>query len=66
MLKESRYDAANAITQEILEWNRWDGSEEGSWYLVQFTTGNLNLVDYASAGRADPEKDLFKTYIRGI
>ena len=66
MRKESRYDPGSAVVRsDISAWNCWDADKEGSWYLVQFACGDLNLVDYASAGRADPEKDLFKTYIRG-
>ena len=65
-LKESRYDPDSAMIQsDTSVWNCWDADKAGSWYLVQFTCGSLNLVDYASAGRADTEKDLFKTYIRG-
>ena len=65
-LKESRYDPDSAMIQsDTSVWNCWDADKTGSWYLVQFTCGSLNLVDYASAGRADTEKDLFKTYIRG-
>ncbi len=67
MLKDVIYNSNNGIPSMVEndKWNKWDSNNEGSWYLVQFTSGNLNLVDYASAGRADPKNHLFKTYIKG-
>lgn len=65
-LKECRYDSTNEIIPVEKDWNEWNENKNGIWYLTQFTCGNLNLVDYASAGRANPELDLFKTYIQGV
>lgn len=65
-LKESCYDPSTAaVKKDTSVWNDWDVNKPGGWYLTQFECGNLNLVDYASAGRANPVRDLFKTYIKG-
>ena len=64
-LKKAVYNSNNKIKKvDTSLWNKWDENNEGSWYLVQYTCGNLNLVDYASACRADIENDMFSTYIR--
>lgn len=65
-LKECAYDSSISPTFIDATWNEWSENKNGSWYLLNFTCGNLNLVDYASAGRANPELDLFKTYIKGV
>ena len=65
-LKQSAFDGNDvAVKKDTSVWNEWNGDKPGSWYIMQFECGGLNLVDYASAGRADPAVDLFKTYVKG-
>lgn len=67
LLKEVSYSPDDGIPTKIDNqvWNNWDENSDGSWYLAHFQCNNLNLVDYASAGRANPKMDLFQTYIIG-
>lgn len=64
-LKECYFNVNDEIRYIKNDWNYWNENNKGSYYMVQFTSGNLNLVDYASSCRNNPERDMFKVYIKG-